>query len=338
MAKITSEQRDAVLRHLNDGLSVRKIRDITGVSKSYVHKIKKANGIEFSAKNSGRPAKLSPQDKRFCVYKVTRGRIDNAVVVTKTLREEVGVTCSPNTVRSALKEAGLGSIEKPKKPLLSEANRRKRLAFAKKYQHWTTDDWRRVIWSDESKINRFCLDGRKWTWIRDGEQLQNRHCKLSVKHGGGNIKVWSCITYHGVGWLTMIDEILDKELYLKILQEDLMKTIADYGMDENELIFQHDNDPKHTAKVVVEWLKKQKFLTMIWPPQSPDLNPIENLWALLKRRLGDFETAPKGMNELFERVGKVWYEITMEECQKVIDSMPKRCQAVIKAKGKWIDY
>jgi hypothetical protein len=78
---------------------------------------------------------------------------------------------------------------------------------------------------------------------------------------------------------------------------------------------------------------------MQWPPQSPDLNPIENMWALLKRRLNDYETATKGMNELYERVTEVWYDqMKPEECQKVIESMPRRIQAVIKAKGKWTKY
>jgi hypothetical protein len=63
------------------------------------------------------------------------------------------------------------------------------------------------------------------------------------------------------------------------------------------------------------------------------------MWALLKRRLNEFDTAPKGMNELFERVSTVWYEvIKKEECQRVIDSMPKRVEQVIKRKGLWTDY
>jgi transposase len=78
---------------------------------------------------------------------------------------------------------------------------------------------------------------------------------------------------------------------------------------------------------------------MDWPSQSPDLNPIEHMWALVKRRLNDYDTPPSSMQELFERVTDVWYyKITKEECLNVIDSMPLRCEAVIKAKGRWTDY
>jgi hypothetical protein len=79
--------------------------------------------------------------------------------------------------------------------------------------------------------------------------------------------------------------------------------------------------------------------TIEWPAQSPDLNPIENMWSLLKRRLNDFETAPKGMEELNERVTEVWYnQMSAKDCQNVINSMPRRIKACIKAKGKWTKY
>lgn len=78
---------------------------------------------------------------------------------------------------------------------------------------------------------------------------------------------------------------------------------------------------------------------MDWPAQSPDLNPVENMWALLKKRLfSNYEQPPGGMQELWERVSDIWYKITKEECQKYIESMHNRCKQVIKAKGRWIKY
>jgi len=338
MRPIPEAKKREVIRLLNDGLSERAIAARVDVSNGTVNKIVQSFLPSHSKPKAGRPALLTSREKTFCVHKITRGRKENAVQVSLSLEEELGVRASPSTVRRALKEAGLCATEKPKKPLLSEANRRKRLAFAKRHQHWTIDDWRRVVWSDETKINRFCSDGRKWAWIRDGEQIQAKHVKLTVKHGGGNIKVWSCITYDGVGWLTQIEDTMDSLLYREILQDELTRTLEEYHLDPGSVIFQHDNDPKHTSKLVREWLDGQEFETMIWPPQSPDLNPIEHMWAWLKGRLNEYETAPKGIKELFDRVGQTWYGFTKEECRKVINTMPERCQAVIKAKGGWTDY
>lgn len=110
-------------------------------------------------------------------------------------------------------------------------------------------------------------------------------------------------------------------------------------MDPHKIIFQHDNDPKHTAKTVAQYLESQLYEVMEWPAQSPDLNPIENFWAMVKIKLfRDYDAPPKGVIELWERVQDVWNSFTEEDCKRVIETMPKRCRDVIKQKGYWIDY
>ena len=155
--------------------------------------------------------------------------------------------------------------------------------------------------------------------------------------------LWSAITYAGVGWICRISGNMDNNLYKEILSDDLDKTIeftcSELGFRRDQIIFQQDNDPKHTSKLVENFLQEQSYKVMEWPPNSPDLNPIENMWSLLKRRLNDYDSAPKGMEDLNERVSHVWYnKIKPEECQKCIESMPKRIHACLKAKGKWTKY
>ena len=77
---------------------------------------------------------------------------------------------------------------------------------------------------------------------------------------------------------------------------------------------------------------------MIWPSQSPDLNPIEHLWGVVKRKLGEYQEAPKGMHELWKRVGEVWSNIDVETCRSLIRSLESRVQAVLKAKGGHTKY
>ncbi|KAG1029711.1 hypothetical protein G6F43_014000 [Rhizopus delemar] len=119
------------------------------------------------------------------------------------------------------------------------------------HRDWTIDDWKRVVWSDETKINRFNSDGRTWTWIRSGESLKSHHVKMTVKHGGGNIMLWSAITYAGVGWMCKINGNMDKTLYKEILEDELERTIEygtnKLGLERHQVIFQHDSDPKHTV-------------------------------------------------------------------------------------------
>lgn len=83
--------------------------------------------------------------------------------------------------------------------MLLKKNIKRHLEFAKKYQNWTITEGKRVIWSDETKINRICSDGMFWCWIRKNERLKPRHVKQTVKHGGGSLMFWGCLTAFGVG-------------------------------------------------------------------------------------------------------------------------------------------
>jgi hypothetical protein len=126
-------------------------------------------------------------------------------------------------------------------------------------------------------------------------------------------------------------------MYREILERELIHTLHAYNVDPANLICQHDNDPKPTSKSVC-WLNSQEFTVLKWPAQSPDLNPIEHLWATLKRRLNQHESPPKGMLELWELVEDWWASITPNECKNLYRSMPKRIATVIVAQGRWTNF
>lgn len=343
MRKVPEKKKNTAISLLKNGNSLRHVAKKVKLGKTTVARIRQEYCPEVLQSKGGRPQILSNRDKNYCVQKVTRKREKSAVKVTRDLKIDHGIECSPETVRRALRSRGLQAKEKPKKTLLRNQNVKARLAWCNEHKDWTLDDWKRVVWTDETKINRFNSDGRQWTWMRSDESLQNHNCKLTVKGGGGNIKLWSAITYAGVGWMCRISGNLDQTLYKEILDDDLNQTI-DYtcqklGLRRDQIIFQQDNDPKHTANSIQTYLKEQSYKVMEWPAQSPDLNPIENMWSLLKRKLNEFDSAPKGMEDLNERVTNVWYnQMKPEDCQKVINSMPRRIKACIRAKGKWTKY
>jgi transposase len=338
MRPVSPDTLNNIISLLNQGLSTREIAKKCKVSSSTVQKFRKIHCPNVEIKKGGRPKKLTLQDKRFCVRALTSGKAKTATEVTNKLKESMGVSVSVKTVTRALNQAGLASGEKKTKPLLSRKNIKARLEFARAHKYWTVEDWKCIIWSDETKINRFQSDGRSWYWKREGNQLQHHHVKQTVKHGGGSIMIWGCMTAEGPGNMCKIDGTMDQYLYKTILEDDLLKTIDFYQLDAQKVIFQHDNDPKHKAKSVKEWLETQDFQVLEWPAQSPDLNPIENLWSNLKRRLSQYESPPKGILELWERIEVEWGKIEKDTCLKLIESMPKRMKSVIKAKGMWIDY
>lgn len=213
-----------------------------------------------------------------------------------------------------------------------------RYKWAKKHEHWTIEDWKTVIWSDETKINIWGSDGVKYCWIRPGDPFQAHHLELTVKHGGGSLMMWGCMSYYGVGYGCHVQDMMNAEVYCEILNTSFKDSIEYWNLSTSEIIFQQDNDPKHTSKLAKKWFEDEEITVLDWPAQSPDLNPIEHLWHHLKLKLSMYEKRATSIRELWERCDKEWNSITLEICRKYIDTIPARVKAVLKAKGGYTKY
>jgi transposase len=333
MRKLSSSEVDRITQKLISGQSHREIKASTGASLGSISKIRSSNCPGLPRSFGGRPSTLSPANVQYATSLLNRGKAKYATTVARRLSDITNKPIHPQTVRRCLKEAGLKARKKVKKPYLSKKNKQDRLDFAIKHRHFTEDDWKKFIWSDESKINRFGSDGMSWVWVPAGEGLSNKTIQPTVKYGGGRIMIWGCMTWEGVGYCCKIDGNMDADLYVQILEEDLLATTEYYGLNAEDYIFQQDNDPKHTSKKAKKWFQDNGIEVLKWPAQSPDLNPIEHLWDYLKKKLLEYEHPPKGMLELWERIEKEWNAIPASVCQNLIASMPRRMEAVIKAKG-----
>lgn len=223
------------------------------------------------------------------------------------------------------------------KPLLKPINKKKRLNWAREHKNWTIADWEKVLWTDESKFEIFGTKRRVFVRRQSNERVNDACTVASVKHGGGSVMVWGCFGGSAVGDLVRIQGILKKEGYKKILEDSAVP--CGTRLIGPEFIFQQDNDPKHTSRLCENFLKAKEqqgvLKLMIWPPQSPDLNPIELLWDQLDRQVR--KRCPTSQEDLWKKLQEEWQKITKAILEKLIARLPKICSAVIKNKGGHID-
>lgn len=318
--------------------SHREISFTLKISLGMVSKIRQNTEDLPTRKQPGPKKKISSLQERRVIRDIRNGNVENAVQISRKLAQEDNLHVSAETVRRTLRSAGLKGRAKVKKPLLTKKHMKKRLDFAQKYRSWTTRDWERVVWSDESKINRFGSDGREWTWRASGESLKPRHVKPTLKFGGGSIMVWGCMAAKGAGLIHRIYDRMTARSYIDILRDKLYGSFAKLEFNRRNVVFQQDNDPKHTAGITKKWIADQNITVLDWPPQSPDLNPIEHLWGILKRHVTELPGESSNFDHLWERTQEAWNNISSTTCQTLVDSMPRRIQAVIDQKGGYTKY
>ena len=146
--------------------------------------------------------------------------------------------------------------------------------------------------------------------------------------------VWACFSYKGLGNLVFIEDKMNAYSYLDILKNNLFKSAHSMGL--NEFIYQHDNDPKHTSKLIKKFFINKNIPVLNWPSQSPDLNQIEHIWAYMKSQIRGKNFTNK--EELKAELITVWNNISKDFIVKLVNSVPKRVMEVVKSKGGYTKY
>ena len=195
------------------------------------------------------------------------------------------------------------------------------------------DYWNNILWSEEMKINLFGSDGLKHVWWRPGEDYKDKCVMPTVKHGGGNVMVWGCMSAEGVGEIYFNEGNINYNMFSEILQHSMIPSLEKQG---RRAVFQHDNDPKHTTNTTIALLKRLRVKVMDWPRMSPDLTPIEHLWGILKRK----EEVRKVSNicQLRNVVMEEWKSIPVATGEALVNSMPRRVKAVLDNDGGHTKY
>jgi transposase len=275
---------------------------------------------------SGRPRSTSmAQDQR--IVKLAKKEHDITSNEIQQKLEKKGVEISSRTVRRRLVEAGGKYSQEIPKPLLSEKHRIKRLQWARKHQNF---NWDHVIFTDESSFQLFQSNRKVWQFIK------KRKVFRTVKHPP-KVHVWGCFSSQGFGKLICFQQNLNAHFMCSIYERGLLASAYEFFDEEDiEWILQEDNDPKHRSKIAKKWKAEHGIIELPWPSMSPDQNPIENVWRLVKIKISKKKI--KTIKGLKGEIVKEWNRLPDQLAENLVSSMRRRIEALIEAGGDYTMY
>lgn len=319
--------RREILKLHREGKSQRWIAKHLKISPATVNYWMNRHDTFENKMKSGRPRKTDSTVDNLIFTMSTQNPFMPASEILHILKLPVG----KQTIRNRLKEKGLANYVAVKKEMLKPIHKQKRLEFALNYQHWTEDQWKRVWFSDEKLFSSF---GKGMTRVWRPKNKSRFDEKYIIKTGQTyrkTVPVWAYISFNSrnIHWIRQ--KTLNSQYYIQNILQMYLPKVGD-----ETFYFMQDKSPIHTARATDIWLEQHQIQTLPWPTKSPDMNPIENVWAEMERQTCHRHVQTQ--EELWEMIQETFINLTDEYISNLIKSMPKRLQMVIEAQGNWTKY
>ena len=321
MVQLTEYQKYKIIFLHEEGDSIKVIANKMNINRNTVSKWinRYINSNMGRITGSGRPTICSNDVILAVQNEVNNNKYINLREIKKNLAD-INIVLSTYTIKKVLNEHGYMYQRHTKVFPLSEEHKSKRLKFAITYLNF---NWSDVIFSDEVSfwIN---IPPKRWC----NKHITEDH-DVTFKHPS-KINAWGSICVGKSFNLNLFTEIMNAKKYVEILNKSFI------GKYTENLFFLFDNDPKHKSIKANNFIKKNKIKKIDFPPNSPDLNPIENIWALLKKRLAKYHYV--SMESFKVAIENEWHNICTDTIKNSILSMNERLQLIIDNRGEYINY
>lgn len=321
--------RGRIIGQSDVGRSQRHIAQNLGVSLSTVNRVVVQFKTSQKTTVKERPGRPKPSER---LLRLMRRSIENNPRQTAADLARIA-QISPKTTRRHLKTMGYNGRTARRKPMLTPKNIANRNNWAMEMHQKQASFWNGVIFSDECRFSQFSDNGRTWIWRRPEQEFSLKHLQPTSKRGGISVMVWAAIWVSGRSELIICEDTVTSRRYTETLEQGLLPIFRDGRMALNASTFMQDGAPAHTAAGTRRWLQDQNITTLSWPGQSPDMNPIEHVWALLKNRLQKLQEKPTSRVSLISTLEREWTRIPQTQITNLIGTMPERVHALQLANG-----
>lgn len=333
MPRLTHEQKSIIFTRLQDGKKIREIAAELGVNKNTIllakQKIEEYGAI-LQRPTTGRP-RVSTANEDYQLVQFLR---DNPFETAVNAREETNFPGSANTARRRIRLSNLKNCAASNKIFLTEANKQRRVEFAREYVDRDIF-WENVVFSDE-KTFQSCHNGTLRVYRPVGMRYDERYTRKLNKSGRFCVNVWGWISIRGPGVCAIIEEKLNANVYCNILENIMLPSVRPVFGDN--FVFQQDNCPIHKARLVQNFMQNNNITTLPWVSKSPDLNPIENVWGEMAKQIYKAEFRPRNQDDLRQSIVQAWNQITPDYIRALVSSMPRRLRNVIEQNGSMTKY
>ena len=327
--RMSPDVRAQIIAFAIQGMKKKKIAEKVGCSRGCVHytlnKFKRTGKVIDLPSPNGKSVLSQVQ-----VNKIVERSKQYSFASAREIRDKEKLSCSVSTVKRVLKKYDLNGYRAVTRQLLSATHMAERVKFA---QGMLGKDWKNIIFSDEKSMQNY-YNARPYVRRPRGQAFNERYIIRMDKTRKFKLNLWGYITPTDFK-LYQIPDKHDSESYVEVLEKAKIPSIAEKKK------FMQDNARIHTSKLTTGYLEKSKVELLPWPARSPDLNPIENVWAEMQKSVYRqilLKSPPKTRDQLF-LMCKLGFETA---CKKnlvaLYNSMPNRVQKVIELKGKTTKY
>jgi transposase len=325
---LTPEQRGSIMAFRKAKWSIRRIASEMFVAKNTVWAFLRSPNTYGKAKRRGQNAKLDGRTKRLILRVASEGKSSSS-----RIKFDLDLPVSSRTIRRIMSSCPHLKYKKRKAtPRLTPAHKVARLEWAKSHVDLGLG-WNDVVFSDEKKFNLDGPDCLQYYWhdLRKEEQTY-----LSRQNGGGSVMIWAAFSSQGLSDVAFLDGRQNSSAYCDTIANYLLPFV--HVNHPNGFVFQQDNASIHVSHATKAFLEEHEISLLSWPALSPDLNPIENVWGCLVRKVyangRQFSSAAELKNEILRQ----WEAIEPELIAKLIASMKSRCLGVVEEKGSCTKY